>query len=111
MAERHQRHAMIATMSEKLKGSDMVDEWRVRDLEERLGRLSNELEATLHLVSSFMWLFLELSPDDTARRARFEMICEDAEARCVDEAQKSALRSIVAWDEGKPVGWRKRTIL
>jgi hypothetical protein len=52
---------MITTMSEELKGPDMVDEWRVRDLEERLGRLSNEHEVTLHLVSSFMWLFLELS--------------------------------------------------
>jgi hypothetical protein len=98
-------------MSEELKGSDMVDEWRVRDLEERLGRLSNEHEATLHLVSSFMTLFLELSPDETARRARFAMICEEAEARCVDGKQKAALRSIIAWDEGKPVGWRKRTIL
>ena len=89
----------------------MVDEWRVRDLEERLGRLSNEFEATLHLLSSFMFLFLELAPDDTARRARFVMICEEAEARCADEEQKSALRSIIAWDEEKPVGWRKRTIL
>jgi hypothetical protein len=55
----------------------MVEEWRVRDLEERLGRLSNEFEATLHLLSSFMFFFLELAPDDTARRARFVMICEE----------------------------------
>jgi hypothetical protein len=47
----------------------MTDEWRVRDLEERLDRLSNEFEATLHLLSSFMYLFLEVMPDDAVRRA------------------------------------------
>jgi hypothetical protein len=98
-------------MSPKLKGSNMVDEWRVRDLEERLDRLSNEFEATLRLLSSFMGLFLELVPDDTVKRARFAMICEEAEARCGGEEQKKALRSIVSWDEEKPIGWRKRTIL
>jgi hypothetical protein len=88
----------------------MIEERRVRDLEDRLGRLSNEFEATLHLLSSFMWLFLE-SSKEAVGNARFSMICEEAEARCANDDQKNALRSIVVWVDGKPVGWHKRSIL
>ena len=87
----------------------MIEEWRVRDLEARLDRVENEREVTLHLLSAFMWMFLETSPE-TTRRARFKMICEEAEARCRSDEQKSALRSIVSW-EGEDTGWVKRSVI
>ena len=32
----------------------MIEEWRVRELENRLERLQSEFEAALHLLSSIM---------------------------------------------------------